>query len=169
MKLEYNDGTFNNQLLEGRKHMKTARDIMTTDVVTVSPETDVTEAVKLLLEKRINGIPVTDASGRVVGILCQSDLIAQQKKISLPSLFTLLDGYISFSSTKNLDKEFEKIAAIKVSQAMTADPLTVSPDSTLEEVATLMVDRGFHTIPVIENDRLVGVIGKEDVLKTIIS
>jgi CBS domain-containing protein len=149
--------------------MLTARDIMTTEIVTVSPETDVTQAARLLLEKHINGIPVVDATRRLVGILCQSDLIAQQKKISLPSFFTLLDGYISFSSTKNFDKEFKKIAAIKVSEAMTADPITVSPDTTIEDVATLMVNRGFHTIPVVQDNLLVGVIGKEDILKTIIS
>jgi CBS domain-containing protein len=149
--------------------MLTARDIMTPESVTVSPETDVSQAARLLLEKHINGIPVVDSNQRVVGVLCQSDLIAQQKKISLPSLFTLLDGFISFSSNKNLEKEFKKIAAIKVSEAMTADPVTVSPDTPIEEVATLMVNRGFHTIPVVEDDRLVGVIGKEDVLKTIIS
>ena len=149
--------------------MLTAKDIMTTNIVTVSPETDVSQAARLLLEKHINGIPVVDSSGGIVGVLCQSDLIAQQKKISLPSLFTLLDGFISFSSTKNLDMEFKKIAAIKVSEAMTADPVTVSPDTTIEEIATLMVNRGFHTIPVIQDGKLVGIIGKEDVLKTIIS
>ena len=149
--------------------MLTAKDIMTTDIVTVSPETDVSQAARLLLEKHINGIPVVDSSGGIVGILCQSDLIAQQKKISLPSLFTLLDGFISFSSTKNLDMEFKKIAAIKVSEAMTADPITVSPDTVIEEIATLMVNRGFHTVPVIQDGKLVGIIGKEDVLKTIIS
>lgn len=149
--------------------MLTAKDIMTTEIVTVSPETDVSQAARLLLEKHINGIPVVDSTQQVVGLLCQSDLIAQQKKISLPSLFTLLDGFISFSSTKNLDNEFKKIAAIKVSEAMTADPITVSPDTAIEEIATLMVNRGFHTIPVVQDGRLVGVIGKEDVLKTIIS
>jgi len=149
--------------------MLTAKDIMTTNIVTVSPETDVSQAARLLLEKHINGIPVVDSSGGIVGVLCQSDLIAQQKKISLPSLFTLLDGFISFSSTKNLDMEFKKIAAIKVSEAMTADPITVSPDTVIEEIATLMVNRGFHTVPVIQDGKLVGIIGKEDVLKTIIS
>ena len=149
--------------------MLTAKDIMTTDIVTVSPETDVSKAARILLEKHINGIPVVDSSGALLGILCQSDLIAQQKKISLPSLFTLLDGFISFSSTKNLDMEFQKIAAIKVSEAMTPDPIRVSPDTTIEEIATLMVNRGFHTVPVVKDERLVGIIGKEDVLKTIIS
>lgn len=149
--------------------MQTAKDIMSAAVITVSPDSDVAQAARLLLENHINGIPVVAPSGNVVGILCQSDLIAQQKKISLPSLFTLLDGFISLTSTKTLEKEFKKISAIKVSEAMTTDPVTVSPDTALEEIATLMVNRGFHTIPVVQDDKLVGVIGKEDVLKTIIS
>lgn len=149
--------------------MLTAKDIMSTSIITVSPDTDVARAAKLLLENHINGIPVVEPSGQVVGILCQSDLIAQQKKISLPSLFTLLDGFISLTSTKSLEKEFTKISAIKVSEAMTADPVTVSPNTTIEEIATLMVNRGFHTLPVVEDNVLVGVIGKEDVLKTITS
>jgi CBS domain-containing protein len=149
--------------------MLKAKDIMSTEVTTVSPGTNVIQAARLLLEKHINGVPVVDEGNNLVGILCQSDLIAQQKKISLPSLFTLLDGFISLTSTKTLEKEFKKIAAIKVSEAMTSDPVTVSPDTALEEVATLMVNRGFHTIPVIKDNKLVGVIGKEDVLKTIIS
>ena len=52
---------------------------------------------------------------------------------------------------------------------MTSDPVTATLDTALEEIATLMVNRGFHTIPVVEDNKLAGVIGKEDVLKTIIS
>ena len=103
-----------------------------------------------------------------MGILCQSDIIAQQKKLPVPSLFTFLDGYINLSSMKGLEKEVRKIAAITVRDAMTPKPVTVNPDSSIETVAALMVDHNLHTLPVVENDRLVGVVGKEDVLKTLI-
>jgi CBS domain-containing protein len=148
--------------------MANARDIMTTDVVTVFPDTDITQAAKLLLDRRINGVPVIDADNKVVGILCQSDLIAQQKNLPLPSLFTFLDGFISFTSSKQFEKEVQKIAATKVSEAMTPHPVTVSPQASLAEVATLMVDKNFHTLPVVENKKLVGILGKEDVLKTLV-
>ncbi len=104
----------------------------------------------------------------MVGILCQSDLIAQQKNLPLPSLFTFLDGFISFTSSKQFEKEVQKIAATKVSEAMTPHPVTVSPQASLAEVATLMVDKNFHTLPVVENKKLVGILGKEDVLKTLV-
>ena len=149
--------------------MTTAKDIMTRDVITITPETEVAQAAKLLLTNRINGVPVVNDAGELVGILCQSDLIIQQKNIPIPSLFTFLDGFIPLTPSKNLDKEVEKIAATKASDAMTADPVTVSPDTEIEEIAALMVEKSYHTLPVVDGDKLVGIVGKEDVLKTLIS
>jgi len=145
-----------------------ARDIMTKEVITVSPETDIAQATSLLLENHINGAPVVNADGELVGMLCQSDLIVQQKKIPLPSIFTFLDGVFSFSSTKALEKEMQKIAATTVADAMSTDPVSVTPDATVEDVASLMAEKHFHTIPVVENGKVVGVLGKEDVLKTLV-
>jgi CBS domain-containing protein len=149
--------------------MLTARDIMTEGVTTVTPETEIVQAARLLLERRVNGLPVVDKNGDLVGIICQSDLIAQQKQIPIPSVFTLLDGFMPLSSLKRLDKEVEKIAAITVGQAMSHDPVTVTPGTGIERIAELMVDRGYHTLPVVEGKKLVGVIGKEDILRTLIS
>ena len=146
-----------------------AKDIMTKNIITVSPETEVTQAANLLLEKRINGVPVVNSIGELVGILCQSDLIAQQKSIPIPSFFTLLDGYISLTTSKRMDKEVEKIAATKVAEAMTADPVTVEPETEIEKIAALMVGKNYHTLPVIEAGKLVGILGKEDVLRTLIT
>ena len=147
--------------------MNTAEKIMTTDVITVSPNTEIVKAAKIMMEKRINGLPVVD-SGKLVGILCQSDLIAQQKKFPIPSLFTFLDGYISLTSEKHLEKEVQKIAAATVDQAMTPHPVTVSPTTPIEEIASLMVDRNFHTLPVLVEGKLVGIVGKEDLLKLLL-
>jgi CBS domain-containing protein len=149
--------------------MLKVKDIMTKEVKTVSPETEITKAAKLLLSERINGIPVIDKTGRLVGILCQSDLIAQQKSIPIPSLFTLLDGYIPLTLLNRLEREVEKIVAIKVEDAMTPDPITVKPDTDIEKVAGLMVEKNYHTLPVIDGGRLVGIVGKEDVLRTLLA
>lgn len=148
--------------------MITVRDIMTTQVITVTPDTSIVNAAKILLEKKINGAPVVDDSGRLVGILCQSDLIAQQKKIPIPTLFTFLDSVIQLSSAKQIEKQIRKIAALTVAEAMTPEPVTVHPDVGLEAVAALMVDSNLHTLPVVEGKRLVGIIGKEDVLRTLL-
>jgi CBS domain-containing protein len=148
--------------------MLKVKDIMTKEVITVSPETEIVHATKLLLENRINGIPVTNETGKLVGILCQSDLIAQQKKLPVPSFFSFLNGLITLTSMKQFEKEVQKIAAISVAQAMTPNPVTVRSDTDIEEVAALMVDNNFHTIPVVDEGELVGIVGKEDILRTLI-
>ena len=147
--------------------MLKVKDIMTRKVITVSPEMEIVQATELLLENRINGVPVTDETGKLVGILCQSDLIAQQKKLPMPSFFTLLNGLIPLISKKQIEKQIRKIAAITVAQAMTPNPVTVQPDMNIEEVAALMVDRNFHTIPVVDEGELVGIVGNEDMLRTL--
>jgi len=149
--------------------MLTVKDIMTKDVITVSPETEITKATQILLEKRINGIPVVSETGELKGILCQSDLIAQQKKLPLPSFFTFLDGFIPLTSMKQLEKQVQKVAATTVSHAMTPNPVSVTPETGLSGVAALMVDRNFHTLPVVKDGKLVGIVGKEDVLRTLLS
>jgi CBS domain-containing protein len=148
--------------------MLKVKDIMTSEVISVSPETEITDAAKILLEKRINGVPVIDPFGRLVGILCQSDLVAQQKSIPVPSVFTFLESYLALTSIKRIDKEMEKIAALTVKEAMTLEPVTVGPETDIEDVARLMVDKKYHTLPVVEGGKVVGIVGKEDVLKTLL-
>lgn len=147
--------------------MTKARDIMTRDVVTVYPDTEIIQAAKLMLDNHFGGLPVVDRDGKLIGIICQSDLMAQQKKIPLPSFFVLLDSTFSFASQKNIEAEVAKMAAFKVSQAMTPDPITVDPETALEEIATLMVKYDIHTVPVLDQGRLAGIIGKEDILRTL--
>jgi len=149
--------------------MLKAKDIMKKEVITVSPETAVVQAAKLLLEHHINGLPVVDNEGYLRGIICQSDLISQQKKIPLPSFFIMLDGFIPLTSSKHIEKELRKMSAIKVSEAMTPDPVTVGPETVLEDVATLMVKSNIHSLPVLDQEKLVGIIGKEDILRTLMS
>ena len=148
--------------------MITVKEIMSTELITLTPEMDIIQAARLLLENRINGAPVVDGQGRLKGILCQSDLIAQQKKMPIPTLFTFLDGFIQLTSVKQLEQQTRKLVALTVADAMTPTPITVQPDSTIETVAALMVDNNFHTLPVVVGDRLVGVVGKEDVLRTLL-
>jgi len=147
--------------------MLKVKDIMTENLITVLPETEIAHATKLLLEKGINGVPVVDEMGSLVGILCQSDLIAQQKKLPIPSFFTFLDGFIPLTSIKQLEREAQKIAATTVAHAMTPNPVTVRSETSVEEVAALMVGKNFHTLPVVDEGKLVGIVGKKDVLKTL--
>ena len=149
--------------------MVRVKDIMTRNVITVSPEMEIAHAAKLLLEKGINGVPVVDAIGKLVGIICQSDLIAQQKSLPIPSVFTLLDGFFPLTSMKHLEKAVKKMAATTVADAMTSNPVTVRPETGIEKLASLMVDKNFHTLPVVDEGQLVGVVGKGDILRILMS
>lgn len=147
--------------------MLTAKDIMTTECITLTPDTDITAAARILLENKINGVPVVE-DGKVVGVLCQADLVAQQKRVTLPSFFTLLDGVFPISSHEDLEKELTKITALTVADAMTPAPTFIHPDTGIDDIATMMANEKLYTLPVIDNDVLVGVVGKEDVLKTLL-
>ncbi|WP_285905004.1 CBS domain-containing protein [Pseudodesulfovibrio pelocollis] len=148
--------------------MLKAKDIMTKECITLTPDTDIATAARLLIDRKINGAPVIDEDGRVVGVLCQADLVAQQKKITLPSFFTLLDGVFPLSSHEDLEREITKISALKVGDAMTPKPTSVTPETGIDDIATMMANKKLYTLPVIENGQLVGVVGKEDVLKTLL-
>ncbi|EFL51232.1 CBS domain containing membrane protein [Solidesulfovibrio fructosivorans JJ]] len=149
--------------------MLKAKDMMTSDVVTITEDTEISAAAKLLLEKGFNGMPVLNAAGKLTGILCQADLVAQQKKLSLPSVFSLLDGFIPLGSMKDLDREVEKMSALTAVHAMSRNPATVSPETGIDEVASLMTDKGYHTIPVTDaQGKVVGIIGMSDVLGTLV-
>jgi len=145
-----------------------AKDIMTTEVITLFPDTDIASAAKVLLDNGINGAPVVDEDDRLLGILCQSDLVVQQKRLPMPTVFTLLDGYVSLTSSKQMERQIRKISALTVAEAMTPNPVSITPETQLETIAGLMVDSNFHTLPVVDKERVVGIVGKEDVLRTLI-
>jgi CBS domain-containing protein len=149
--------------------MITARDIMTTNLITLAPDMNFSSAARILLENHINGAPVVDEDGKIVGVLCQSDLVAQHKKMPMPTLITLLDSFVRLTPARELEKQARKIAAMTVGEAMTRNPVTVKPDTGIEAIAGLMVDSSLHTLPVVTEGRLVGIIGKEDVLRTLLS
>jgi CBS domain-containing protein len=148
--------------------MLKAKDVMTADVVTITEDTEISVAAKLLFDKGFNGVPVLDAAGVLTGILCQADLVAQQKKLSLPSVFSLLDGFIPLGSMKDLDREVEKMSALTATHAMTRNPATVAPETGIDEVASLMTDKGYHSVPVVDAGKVVGIIGMRDILGTLL-
>ncbi len=149
--------------------MLTAKDIMTAPVVTLSPSMEIVAAAKILMDKHISGAPVIDDYGTIIGILTRDDLIMQQKKLPLPSYFVILDALIPIHSTSQVEKEVEKIAATTVEHAMTSPPVTVRLDTPIEDLASIMVDRKIHTLPVLNDDGdLLGIIGKEDIVRTLV-
>jgi CBS-domain-containing membrane protein len=97
---------------------------MTSPVITVHPDTSVLDLAKLLSEHRINGVPVVDDAGNLVGIVTEADLIDQNKKLHIPSVIFFLDSPIFLESPKKLDKELRKMAGTMAGDICTQDVVT---------------------------------------------
>jgi CBS domain-containing protein len=147
--------------------MVQARDIMTKEVITVREETPVSKVAQLLSDKHISGVPVLNPNQEIVGIVCESDIIDQTKRVHLPTVVNLM-GYIVFlESGKKFEKELKKMIGLIAADIMTREVKTVTPETPLEEIATLMAEFRVHSIPVLEGKNLVGIIGKKDIVRSL--
>ncbi|GAB4259301.1 MAG: CBS domain-containing protein [Deferrisomatales bacterium] len=146
--------------------MTTARDIMTRDVITVTEETPVDELAKAFVAHGVSGFPVLGAEGELVGVVTEGDLIHQNQRLHIPTAVAIFDAVVVLGSSKRLEEEIRRVAARRVGEIMTRDPITVEEDTPVSEVASIMADKGVHTLPVLDREgRLVGVIGKIDVIR----
>ncbi len=145
--------------------MLQARDIMTTEVLTVSPETSIAELSKTLENRKIGGLPVLDKGGRLVGVITQSDLVERARDLELPPAINILDFHFYLEIPSHLLHRVEKMLGTTVGDCMTANPVTVAPDTPVTGVAGLMAKQKIYTIPVMEGEKLVGVIGKMDLVR----
>jgi CBS domain-containing protein len=145
--------------------MLTAKDIMTRDVITVKKETPVSDLAEILTRNRISGAPVVDDAGKVIGIVTESDLVEQSRSLHLPTVFTILDSVIFLESARHFEKELRKMTGARVEDVYTEDPIIVTPDTSLRDIANIMAEKKIYTIPVVDGDRLVGIIGKADVVR----
>jgi CBS-domain-containing membrane protein len=145
--------------------MLQARDIMTTEVLTVSPETSISELSKTLENRKIGGLPVLDKGGRLVGVITQSDLVERARDLELPPAINILDFHFYLEIPSHLLQRVEKMFGTTVGDCMTPNPVTVAPDTPVARIAALMAKQKMHTIPVLEGGKIVGVIGKMDLVR----
>ncbi len=148
--------------------MKNAKDIMTSTVLTVTTETTIKELVDLFSQHNISGAPVVDEAGNLIGIVTENDLIDQTKKLHIPTVITILDSIFYLENPIKMEKEMKKMAGTKVLDIYCPHPVSVKPDSTIEEIATIMAEKNIHTLPVLEDKKIIGIIGKKDIIRTLV-
>lgn len=148
--------------------MLKARDIMTKEVITVSREMMVEKLAGLLCDRKISGAPVVDAAGKLVGVVTESDLVDQTKKFHIPTVVSILDSVIFLDSAKTVEKAINKMTGSTVGDICTQKTVTVSENTAIDEIATIMAEKRFNTIPVLSSGKLVGVVGKSDIIRTLI-
>lgn len=139
-----------------------ARDIMTTRVTTVTPDTPVPEIAQTLLQQRISAVPVVAPDGRLVGIVSEGDLMRRVETGTERSRSWWLKLVVG---SAELAREYVKAHGMLAGDVMTPEVVSVSPDTPLDEIAALLERRRIKRVPVVEGGRLVGIVSRADLLR----
>jgi len=146
----------------------TVKDVMSADPLTIGPEASVTEAARVMVENKVGALPVMQ-DDRLIGIVTEGDLIMQDVKLEYPTYLHLLDGFIMYpGATARFESELKKAVAADVRTVMTENPVTVQLTATLEDAATLLVVKDVSRLPVLDGDKLVGVVSKSDIVRSLL-
>ena len=143
-----------------------AMDVMTREIISIAPEASIMEAVRLMLQHKISGLPVLDAAGRLEGIITEGDFLRRaetgtQRKRSRWVEFLLGPG--------RLADEYSQTSGRTVSEVMTPDVQTVTEDAPLEQVVHLMERHRIKRIPVVRGDKLVGIVTRKNLMRALAS
>lgn len=141
------------------------RDLMTSEVVCVSPDAPVSRIALLMHDKAISGIPVVDEERRVVGMVTDLDLIVRNTRLEPPAFFQILDGRIPLETPGHYKKRLQHMLGTHARDVMTEEVVTIGPDEEVEALAALMVKRRVNPVPVVEAGVLVGVVSRADVIR----
>ncbi len=146
------------------------KDIMTTDVVTVSTGDSVEVCAKLLQEHNISGLPVLDEAGRVAGVVTEGDLIRRASRVKAPGYLEILGGLIYLGSPKKFVEELQRAMSLEAGQLMSKNVVFTSPEDSVEKAATLMVEKRISRLPVVDGQqKLVGIVSRRDIMRSLYS
>jgi CBS domain-containing protein len=137
-------------------------DFMTRRVVTITPDTTFLAAAKLMLEHRVGGLPVLDAPGRIIGIFSESDLLREESngEDGSPWLQMMVGPDGEPAEPPRLD-------ARKVGDVMTRRLITIAPGASIAQACRLLHEHRLRRLPVVENDKLVGIIARPDLVRAV--
>ena len=144
-------------------------DVMTADVVAFTPDQNVTEAMSELVARGVDAGPVIDG-GTVVGMLSTGDLIVEEARVHFPSVVNFFGVNVTLPfEHQKLDDSVAKALGATVGEVMTAEPLTIGAEASVEDAATLMHDKEVSRLPVVDRGgALVGIISRGDIVKAIV-
>src|SRR5688572_20055342 len=149
--------------------MPRVRDIMDTQLPTVSPDDEVERVVHLLREHDVSGVAVVNDGGRCVGMVTESDLViaGDEGDLHLPHMISLFGGVVFLESLGHFEERLRKAVSARVEDMMSRDPVTVDADVDAQEAARIIVQRKHNRLPVVEHGRYVGMVSRADVLESL--
>ena len=142
------------------------KEIMTKDVITVESGMSVHDLAELLILKNISACPVVCSEGELLGVVSEEGVLFQDKKVHLPSFFHILGGFITLG-VKRFEDELKKITADSVNEIMQSEVKVLDPNMNVEDAATLMIENDQYYCPVVEENKLIGVVTKRDIVRAI--
>lgn len=147
---------------------QTVANWMNRELLTVTPSTPIAEAVKLLVDRHIGGLPVIDDAGKLVGIISESDLMWREQGVEQPPYMLFLGGIIYFQNPLTYDRDLHKALGQTVGEVMTPHAISITADTTLPEAARIMHDQKLRRLSVIdEQQHPIGIITEGDIVRAI--
>ncbi|MBW4464801.1 MAG: CBS domain-containing protein [Pegethrix bostrychoides GSE-TBD4-15B] len=145
----------------------TVADVMTADPITVQPETALQEAIQILAERRISGLPVVDQAGKLAGVLSESDLVWREAGVTPPPYITILDSVIYLKNPAKYERELHKAVGQTVGEVMTKEHLvTIAPDASLRQAAQMIQEHKATRLLVVNSEQsLIGVLTRGDIVR----
>ena len=147
--------------------MATAKDIMTKEVITVTTDVTIEGLARIFTRHDISGAGVVDEDGKLIGIVTENDLIKMEQRLHIPTVINIFDAVIYLGSSKRFEEDIKRMAATKVEDIFRKDIVTITESSTIEEIATIMSEKNIHHLPVVKKGKLVGIVGKKDIVRAI--
>lgn len=145
---------------------KTAKDIMTTEVIVAKQNDNIANVAELLIKEKIGGLPVVDEENKVVGIISETDILKKEKYIDVPRVINFLQGLIFLDEAKHIEEDMKKIAAYKVEDLMSKDIVMVHEDDKFDDVVNIMIKKSINRVPVVDDDNtLKGIICRYDIIR----
>ena len=143
--------------------MKKVRDVINREVQTITRETVVGEIVSIMKEKRLGKLPVLDGD-KIVGVVTRDDILVKQGKSPVPPVIAFWEIMIALPNSKGFKEKMKKFISFKAEDIMEKDFYTADIDADLEGVVSEMLDKGYNYALVLENEKLVGIVTKSDLI-----
>lgn len=145
---------------------KTVADAMTRDPIVVRTETPLNEAIKILAERRISGLPVVDDTGQLVGVISETDLMWQETGVTPPAYIMFLDSVIFLKNPAQYERDLHKALGQTVGEVMSSNPISISPDKLLKEAAQIMHEQEVRRLPIVDNaGQVIGILTRGDIVR----
>ena len=146
--------------------MLTVADIMSSNVVSIKGTTTVREMAAIFDTMHFGSLPIVDESGNLTGIVSASDLVEQDRPLHIPTVISLFDWIIPLGGEGSLQRDLKKITAQTAAELASTDIATVTPSDTVSAAAEIMSSKKLHALPVVEGKKLVGMVSRIDIIRS---